>query len=63
MFYRQESSFSRRRVASSATASSSSTSHVPPQPVPVKMEVEDAELACILPTLDDVANFGPGDFR
>jgi hypothetical protein len=26
------------------------------------MEVEDAELACILPTLDDVASFGPGDF-
>ncbi|KAK1620233.1 hypothetical protein QYE76_025750 [Lolium multiflorum] len=48
-----ESSFSRRRIASS---------FVPPQTVPVKMEVEDAELACILPTLDDVASFVPGDF-
>jgi hypothetical protein len=36
-FYRRESNFSYRGVASSV-----STSRVPPQPVPVKMEVNDA---------------------
>jgi hypothetical protein len=43
-------------IFSASAAFSMSTSSAPP---PVKMEVEDAELARILPTLEDVVGFSP----